>query len=68
VVALDGTISTSGTAKSQHSRSIRLRQEQLLRCIGGWSRDSGRSASKGKRITEPPADAGFVFQQELMVD
>jgi NitT/TauT family transport system ATP-binding protein len=41
----------------------------LLRCIGGLEAvTSGQLSLEGKRITEPPADAGFVFQQDLLLD
>jgi NitT/TauT family transport system ATP-binding protein len=41
----------------------------LLRCIGGLEPvTSGQLSLEGKSITEPPADAGFVFQQDLLLD
>jgi NitT/TauT family transport system ATP-binding protein len=41
----------------------------LLRCIGGLEAvTSGRLTLEGKAIREPPADAGFVFQQDLLLD
>ncbi|HMN79951.1 MAG TPA: ABC transporter ATP-binding protein [Burkholderiaceae bacterium] len=41
----------------------------LLRCIGGLEEvTSGRLSLEGKEISEPPTDAGVVFQQDLLLD
>ncbi len=41
----------------------------LLQCIGGLLPvTSGSLSLEGKEISEPPLDAGFVFQQDLLLD
>jgi NitT/TauT family transport system ATP-binding protein len=41
----------------------------LLQCIGGLTPvTSGSLTLEGREITEPPLDAGFVFQQDLLLD
>jgi len=41
----------------------------LLQCIGGLLPVThGFLSLEGKEITEPPLDAGFVFQQDLLLD